>query len=159
MKYLFDNFNSILTEDQQALEDEGIILPMKSGFSSPPHRPMHQLTSSNMGPAPQFGGHSSSSYQPYYGVPPAIAPPVTNSIPNFAPSVGPTEPPSRKKSIIENITPYVPVPENKKLPAEYMNAFPVSENSKTKSIPFIEFGLFHNYIGGSTPRTFVKTVR
>lgn len=112
----------VLKEDQQALEDEGIIIPIKS---SPPMRPLPQMMQQNMAYSPQFGQHSASSYQPYYGQPPPMAPYMPSNVPSFAPAaIGPTEPPSRKKSIIEAIAPIAV--ENKAQPTEYMNAFPVS---------------------------------
>lgn len=112
----------VLKEDQQALEDEGIIIPMKQ---LPPHRSMHPMMPPNMAYSPQFGQHSASSYQPYYGQPPPMASSLPSNIPSFQPAaVGPTEPPSRKKSIIEAIAPIVV--EKKMQATEYMNAFPVN---------------------------------
>lgn len=124
-----------LTEDQQALEDEGIVLPMKSSIPMsmqnrsqvhgqlPNVASMTNFAASN--PMVSFNPSMMPYTQNYFGNQ-AIATPgfIANNFPsNTNPNVG--EPPNRRKSIIENINPFIS--EQKVLPtADLLSAFPVS---------------------------------
>lgn len=123
----------VLKEDQQTLEDEGIILPMKPGI---PHQNRPQILPSQ----PNMAGMSYSAqsglihlgsnnpnliaYAPNYFGNQSIAPPgfIANNIPatNMPPAI---EPAGRRKSVIENIKPFVS--EKEMLSADMMSAFPV----------------------------------
>lgn len=155
-------------EDQQALEDEGIVIPMKSGLPSPPHRPFQHPMSipPTMSYSPQFGQHSASSYQPYFMQPPPqqqLLAVTSMNAPSFPePAVGPTAPQQRKKSIIESIVP-VAVDNTKSMP-EYMNAFPVNRRS-SRSCMYIVceanlcLCLYLYFVGGSAACSPIQTVR
>lgn len=161
-------FPYLFAEDQQALEDEGIVIPMKSGLPSPPHRPFQHPMSipPTMSYSPQFGQHSASSYQPYFMQPPPqqqLLAVTSMNAPSFPePAVGPTAPQQRKKSIIESIVP-VAVDNTKSMP-EYMNAFPVNRRS-SRSCMYIVceanlcLCLYLYFVGGSAACSPIQTVR
>lgn len=122
-------------EDQQALEDEGIVLPMKPSIPlsmqnrSQAHGQLPNVASvTNFAAANPMVSFNQSMFpytQNYFGNQ-AIATPgfIANNFPSSTnPSVG--EPSSRRKSIIENINPFIG--EQKVLPtADLLSAFPVS---------------------------------
>lgn len=133
------NFLSFLnlTEDQQTLEDEGIILPMKPGI------PLQMQNRSQMlPPQPNIAGvmnfttpnafmnvgnnPAMMSYPPNYFGNQSIATPgfITNNFPatNIAPAI---EPAGRRKSLIENINPFIG--EKNVVSADLLSAFPVSK--------------------------------
>lgn len=129
----------VLKEDQQAMEDEGIMLPMKPSLplaSAAQHRMAaaghYPLMSGVMNPnaMDSFGAQNMIQYQP------AFMPVATNNPPftmpgfvanNFPASnnVQPIEPMQRKKSIIENINPFTS--EHRNLPPDALSSFPVSK--------------------------------
>lgn len=114
----------VLKEDQQAIEDEGIVMPMKSSM------PMHHFANRNVNyPMLQstmmpYGAPSALSYQPQAFIThqPFAAPPFAQNIP--VSSTTALEPAQRKKSIIDNINPFISEQNNP--PADVLNAFPVS---------------------------------
>lgn len=124
------------TEDQQALEDEGIVMPMKPSIPmSIPNRSQTHGQLPNVASVTNFAASNpmvsyNQSMVPYtqnYFGNQAIATPgfIANNFPSSTnPSVG--EPPNRRKSIIENINPFIN--EQKVLPtaADLLSAFPVS---------------------------------
>lgn len=128
---------SNFTEDQQALEDEGILMkpniPLSMPNRSQPHGQLPNVASViNFG---QTTNPMMSSFNPsmlpytqnYFGNQ-AIATPgfIANNFPaSTNPNVG--EPSTRRKSIIDNINPFIS--EQKVLPtADLLSAFPVSKN-------------------------------
>lgn len=134
--FCFPGHNS--TEDQQTLEDEGIILPMKPGI---PMQNRSQILQSQANPSVGMANFSTlhalvpmghhhhpamMPYQPNYFGNQSMATPgfVANNFPatNAAPAA--TEPAGRRKSVIENINPFVG--EKNALPADLLSAFPVS---------------------------------
>lgn len=127
----------VLKEDQQTLEDEGIILPMKPSI---PHQNRPQIL-----PQPNMVGMSNystqhnalmhvgsnpamMSYAPNYFGNQSIAAPgfIANNIPatHLPPAI---EPAGRRKSVIENINPFVGG-ENDILSTDMLSAFPVRLN-------------------------------
>ncbi|XP_031633089.1 kinase D-interacting substrate of 220 kDa isoform X3 [Contarinia nasturtii] len=124
----------VLKEDQQALEDEGIVMSVKPSIPHPIQtRSQMQNQLPHVGSMTNFGATnpmvSMSSNQTmlpwaqnYFGNQ-AIATPgfVAN---NFPATTNPsaTEPMNRRKSIIENINPFIG--EQKGLPADLLSAFP-----------------------------------
>lgn len=130
----------VLKEDQQAMEDEGIVLPMR------PPLPMtataqqrmvaaghYPMMSSMMHPNAMdpFGQQSVMPYtQPYMSAStnPSFTMPgfVANNFPASS-TAQPAEPIQRKKSIIENINPFTAELRNQANANEALGAFPVSQ--------------------------------
>lgn len=151
----------VLKEDQQAMEDEGIVLPMKladfrttandfdNGFQRLRDRPpMSQQRMPIAGQYPMmmhpnaldaFGQQNMMPYQPAAFMPAAANNPsftmpgfVANNFP--APSAAPSaEPSQRKKSIIENINPFTS--DHRNLPPDALSTFPVSERPCPCMVP------------------------
>lgn len=140
-----------MTEDQQALEDEGIILPIKPSI---PHQmqaraPIHAMpqmangmnfTATNQ----MISGANNQQMMPYaqnYFGNQAIATPgfIANNFPTTSNAMV-TEPTGRRKSIIENINPFIS--EQKVLPMDLLSAFPVSQSIFSIFISAISI-LFH----------------
>lgn len=122
----------VLKEDQQTLEDEGIILPMKPSIPSqnrpqilPPHPSMAGMYSTPNGLI-HVGSNNPHMmpYAPNYFGNQSIAAPgfIANNIPatHMPPAI---EPAGRRKSVIENIKPFVS--EKDILSADMLSAFPV----------------------------------
>lgn len=126
----------VLKEDQQAMEDEGIVMPMKTTMpiSTAAHQRMAAAGHYHMGVMnpnvmDSFGPQGMMPYQPTFM--PAVNNPsftmpgfVANNFPASS-ATQPPEPLQRKKSIIENINPFTS--ELRNLPPEALNSFPVSE--------------------------------
>lgn len=124
------NLLNISAEDQQALEDEGIVLSIKPNIPiaaqnrSQAHVQLPNVASvSNFGVANSIVSSSTNQSmlpysQNYFG---------NQSIANNFPSSNvpnPIEPMNRRKSIIDNINPFVN--EQQVLPQDLLSAFPVS---------------------------------
>lgn len=131
-------FNLYSTEDEQTLEDEGIILPMKPGI------PLQmQNRSQILPPQPNMAGMSSFSppnalmhvgsnpamiaYAPNYFGNQSMATPgfITNNFPATNMPPAHIEPAGRRKSLIENINPFIS--EKNILSTDMLNLFPVSD--------------------------------
>lgn len=126
----------VLKEDQQTLEDEGIVIPMKPSIPLqnrpqilPPQPNMTGMSSYSTPNGLIHVGSSnpammSMAYAPHYYGNQSIAAPgfIANNIP--AAHMPPTiEPAGRRKSVIENIKPFVG--EKDILSADMLSAFPV----------------------------------
>lgn len=127
----------VLKEDQQTLEDEGIIMPMKPSIPLqnraqilPP--PQHMAGMSHHYSAPNTlvhvgNGQTMMSYAPNYFGNQSIAAPgfIANNIPatHMPP---PVEPAGRRKSVIENINPFVGE-KDAILSSDMLSAFPVRQ--------------------------------
>lgn len=125
----------VLKEDQQAMEDEGIVMPMK------PSLPLAQQRMVAAGHYPMMPGmmnpnvmdaFNQQSMMPYQQTFMPATNPSFTAMPGFVANnfpatnnVPPIEPAQRKKSIIENINPFIS--ENRNLPPDALSSFPVSE--------------------------------
>lgn len=128
----------VLKEDQQTLEDEGIVLPMKPSIpqqNRPQIMPPQPHMAGMANYAPQYNAmmHVGSSqaampYAPNYFGAQSIAAPgfIANNIPatHIPPAI---EPAGRRKSVIENINPFVGSEKNN-LSADMLSLFPVRHN-------------------------------
>lgn len=134
----------VLKEDQQAMEDEGIVLPMKPSSAqrmaaAGPYHFMSGILNPN-GTIDSYGPQNMMPYQPAF-MPAANNPSFTmpgfvaNNFPASS-TVQPVEPMQRKKSIIENINPFTSELRNPTNDA--LNSFPVSVNA----IDTFQDGLF-----------------
>lgn len=123
----------VLKEDQQTLEDEGIIMPMKPSMPLqnrpqilPPQANMAMSSYATPNGMIHVGSSNQAvmSYAPNYFGNQSIAAPgfIANNIPgaHMPPTI---EPASRRKSVIENIKPFVS--EKDLLSADMLSAFPV----------------------------------
>lgn len=122
----------VLKEDQQAMEDEGIVLPMKPAqrmAAAGPYQFMSGVLNPN-GTMDSYGPQNMMPYQPAF-MPAAHNPSFTmpgfvaNNFPSSS-TVQPVEPMQRKKSIIENINPFTSELRNPSNDA--LSSFPVSVN-------------------------------
>lgn len=118
------SFFSHFTEDQQAIEDEGgIVLPMRNMYqSNVPQRPVPQIMASSFAANAMMPYNNNAAM--FYGnqqFAMAAMPPPTYPVQNAPPT---SEVQHRKKSIIENINPFIS--ENTKTPADLLKSFPVS---------------------------------
>lgn len=131
------HFRKIYTEDQQALEDEGIVLSIKPSIplsiqnrSQQAHGQLPHVSSvTNFSAAnPMISAAGNQSMMPYaqnYFGNQALATPgfTANNFPSSMNQIV-NEPTGRRKSIIDNINPFIG--EQKVLPsAELLSAFPV----------------------------------
>lgn len=111
------------------MEDEGIMMPIKTNISTMPSQRLigqHPLMPTAYHPNPfvTFGNQAAMQYQQQYlGNQPFATPGfVANNFPTNSGSI--VEPPTRKKSIIENINPFITEQSNQ--PADLLSSFPVS---------------------------------
>lgn len=133
----------VLKEDQQAMEDEGIVMPMKTQL------PMQQqfnnrainyqmLPNNTMMP---YGAPNALPYQPHQQY--IANQPFTGFMPNTMPTSASStalDPHQRKKSIIDGINPFIS--EQNNLPADVLKTFPVSRyRNKTLSHKIIRMFL------------------
>lgn len=152
------------SEDQQALEDEGIVLTMKPTIPMSMQNRAHNMLQ-HPAAIPLFnanqmvamaGSQAAISYTPqnYFGHH-AIATPgfIANNFPSSNNMLG-NEPTSRRKSIIENINPLVS--EQKILPTD-LSMFPVRFFSNFHFF-FGRIYLEFLFLGGLTACTFIKTI-
>lgn len=129
----------VLKEDQQAMEDEGIVLPIRPTMQLTAAAQQRMAASGNYNmmsgvlhpnAMDSFGQHNIMQYHPAF-MPAATNPSFTmpgfvaNNFP-VSNNSQPTEPMQRKKSIIENINPFTSDPRNQSNDAA-LSAFPVSE--------------------------------
>lgn len=127
------------SEDQQALEDEGIVLSIKPSIPLPAqnrpqiHGQLPNVASitnfSTANPMLSFANNQTMIpyTQNYFGNQ-SIATPgfIANNFPTSSTAI-PLDPGSRRKSIIENINPFIS--EQKGLSSDLLSAFPVSNTT------------------------------
>lgn len=164
----------VLKEDQQAMEDEGIVLPMKAALPVTLAVQQQRLAAAAAGHYPfmsnvfnpnamdSFSTQNVMPYQPSFM--PATANQsfpmpgfVTNNFPASS-SNQPIEPMQRKKSIIENINPFTSELRNPSNDA--LSSFPVSHilyRSFRRSFFNSNFFVFYSFEGGSTSRSPLET--
>lgn len=133
----------VFSEDQQALEDEGIVLSIKPSIPLPvQNRAQFHGQLPHVGSLSNFTAmHPMMTMAANQSMPPytqnyfgnqAIATPgfTTNNFPSSSNAIA-SEPTNRRKSIIENINPFIS--EQKGLPIDLLSAFPVSNiNARIK---------------------------
>lgn len=142
----------VLKEDQQALEDEGIVIPMRSSLpmSTMSTMPTHRMNAQghyammqgmmNQSNIDSFPIQNQMPLQQPYMQQTANSQPFAMSgfaVNNFpAPNSAPVpEPMQRKKSIIDNINPFMS--EHRNVPNDALSSFPVSHPTVSESLSIL----------------------